>query len=118
MSATRSRIMKQLGLSLNLAGVLAGSAFLALPWHSATGGHTRPATAATSAPVHPRQASLWEAPASPDARRVADWVADTGDNAGSDFFIVDKKLARLYAFGADAVLRATTLALLGAAPQH
>lgn len=39
---------------------------------SATGGHTRPATAATSAPVHLRQASLGDAPASPDARRIAE----------------------------------------------
>lgn len=30
--------------------------------------------------------------ASPAARHVADWVADSRDSAGSDFLIVDKKI--------------------------
>ncbi len=53
--------------------------------------------------------------ASPEARHVADWVADSRDAAGSDFIIVDKKHARMYVFGADARLRGSTPVLLGAA---
>ena len=106
--------------------VLASSAFVALlfpsafgpalPWRAAPiAGRTEPAVAAASASVHHRHANFGDAPASPDARQFADWVAHTGDNAGSDFVIVDKKLARLYVFDADAGLRATTAVLLGAA---
>jgi len=54
--------------------------------------------------------------ASPDARYVADWVADSRDNAGSEFIIVDKKEARIYVFDADARLRASAPVLLGSAP--
>ena len=52
---------------------------------------------------------------SPDARHVADWAADTGDHANTDFVIVDKKYARVYVFDAQARLRAATPVLLGAA---
>src|SRR5476651_2060324 len=53
--------------------------------------------------------------ASRDARHVADWIADSGDAAGFDFIIVDKQYAKVYVFGGDARLRASTPALLGAA---
>lgn len=49
------------------------------------------------------------------ARHIADWVADSGDNMGSGFVIVDKKSARVYVFGPDAHLRGTSPVLLGAA---
>ena len=42
-------------------------------------------------------------------------MADTGDNAGSAFVIVDKKFATLYVFDADARVRGATAVLLGAA---
>ena len=111
------------------AGVLGGSVITVLlfpsvfgpasPWHPPFGGRVEPAIASPSpspsAAVQRRHASLGDAPASPEAREFADWVADTGDNAGSNFVIVDKKFARLYVFDANAGLRATTMVLLGAA---
>ncbi len=107
------------------AGALAGGAFTALlfppaigpapPWHSAIETGALPTAAEAPAAVRHRHARFGDAPASADARRFADWVADTGDNAGSDFVIVDKKSARLYVFDADAGLRATSVVLLGAA---
>ncbi len=55
-----------------------------------------------------------EAP-SPEARHVADWVADSRDNGNTDFIIVDKRDARVYVFDAKARLRGTAPVLLGAA---
>lgn len=52
---------------------------------------------------------------SPDARFVADWVADSGDNGGVGFIIVDKLGATAYVFGARAHLRASAPVLIGAA---
>jgi hypothetical protein len=54
-------------------------------------------------------------PASPEARHLADWVADSGDSTGSDFIIVDKKQTTVYVFSSDARLRAVSPVLLGAA---
>lgn len=107
-------------------GALASSAFTvlllpsafgpALPWPtSPIAGRIEPTVAAGSAAVHHRRANFGDAPASIDARQFADWVAHTGDNAGSHFVIVDKKFARLYVFDADAGLRGSTAVLLGAA---
>jgi hypothetical protein len=52
---------------------------------------------------------------SPDARQIADWVAESRDNAGSDFVIVDKKFATVHVFDSQARLRASSPVLLGAA---
>ena len=52
---------------------------------------------------------------SPDARFVADWVADSGDNGGEGFIIVDKQRATVYVFDARAHLRASAPVLIGAA---
>ena len=53
---------------------------------------------------------------SPDARHLADWVADSRDHADSAFVIVDKKYATVHVFDAAARLRGSTPVLLGAAP--
>lgn len=68
-----------------------------------------------SAGIGARSANFGKEPVSPDARHVADWVADSGDNAGVDFLIVDKKFARVYAFDANAHVRGSSAVLLGAA---
>lgn len=52
---------------------------------------------------------------SPDARRVADWVAAARDNGPRDFVIVDKPQARVFVFDAAGRLQAESAALLGAA---
>jgi len=53
--------------------------------------------------------------ASMEVRHIADWIADSRDNAGADFVIVDKKSARIYVFDHEARLRGTSPVLLGAA---
>lgn len=62
-----------------------------------------------------RLADFGDASPSPEARHVADWVADSRDNANADFIIVDKRAARVYVFDADARLRGSSPVLLGAA---
>ena len=52
---------------------------------------------------------------SPQVRQLADWIADSGDNAGDDFVIIDKQFAILHLFDASARLRASTAVLLGSA---
>ncbi len=49
------------------------------------------------------------------ARRVADWVVNSGDNQGLPFVIIDKIGAKVYVFDRQGRLRGATFALLGAA---
>ena len=62
-----------------------------------------------------RFAVIGDEPLSADARHVADWVADSRDNANRPFFIVDKKFTAVHAFDAEARRIASTPVLLGAA---
>lgn len=62
-----------------------------------------------------RFANFGAAKPSVDARYVANWIADSRDNAGAEFFIIDKKSARVYVFDAHAHLRANSPVLLGSA---
>lgn len=50
-----------------------------------------------------------------DARHLADWIADSRDNAGAHFVIVDKKHATVFVFDAAAHLRGSSPVLLGSA---
>jgi len=50
-----------------------------------------------------------------DARRLADWVARTGDAAGMEFLIIDKKNASLLVFDANARMKGMSTILIGAA---
>ena len=52
---------------------------------------------------------------SPDARRVADWIADNDDSNGKSFVLIDKQSATLYVFDGRARLFATSPVLLGSA---
>ena len=73
------------------------------------------AIAPAVAPSVARFADFGPETAPPDARHIADWVADSQNNAGMEFIIVDKKNARVYVFDATAHLRATSAVLLGSA---
>lgn len=66
-------------------------------------------------PATARTADFGTETASLDARRMADWIAASNNNAGKAFVIVDKKSSRLHAFDPDARLIASTPVLLGAA---
>jgi hypothetical protein len=74
------------------------------------------APAAVQPQARPRHlAELGNEPASTDVRRVANWIAVSGDNGPRAFAILDKQQAKVFLFGPDARLRAATPALLGSA---
>lgn len=60
-----------------------------------------------------RYANFAKEKPSDDARHIADWVADSRDNAHVEFFVIDKKAARIYVFDADAQLKGSSAVLLG-----
>lgn len=78
------------------------------------------ATAAAVAPIERagpfRPADFGRHAATPDVRYIADWVADSGDNQGLPYVILDKQDARVYVFDASARIIDSSPALLGAAP--
>ena len=63
----------------------------------------------------PKRANFELERASRDARQVADWIVDSGDNRGMPFSIVDKTDAKVFVFYADGQLRGAAAALLGLA---
>lgn len=72
----------------------------------------RPAKAPQPAPGVKR-AVFARVRASRDVRHIADWVVDSGDNAGLPFVIVDKTDARVYVFDSEGQIRGAAPALLG-----
>lgn len=52
---------------------------------------------------------------SPDARRMADWIVESGDSEGMPFVIVDKVDARVFVFDTGGRLQGASPALLGLA---
>jgi hypothetical protein len=69
----------------------------------------------TPAVLHPKRADFKKEVASHEARQVADWVVDSGNNLKMPFVIVDKKEAKVFVFHANGQLRGATPALLGLA---
>lgn len=63
----------------------------------------------------PRFADFRGEPASAEARHIADWVADSGDNRRLPYVVLDKRDARVFVFDAQGVLLGATPVLLGAA---
>ena len=74
-----------------------------------------PQSAHSASKVSQRQAEFHGVAASADAQGVANWIAASGDNEGSAFVIVDKKMAKVYVFDAQAQLRGASAALMGSA---
>ena len=121
--ARAAQARADIGVSVR-RGVLFGAALMALVLplalhpgrQGAVAVQVGAATAITSVvkPV-PRRADFAQQSASPDARQLADWVADSRDHADSAFVIVDKKHATVHVFDAAARLRGSTPVLLGAA---
>jgi hypothetical protein len=62
---------------------------------------------------HPKRANFEQERASHEARHVADWVVDSGDNRSMPFAIVDKTDARVFVFAANGRLRGAAPVLLG-----
>jgi hypothetical protein len=103
-------------------GILLGAAVLALVLPPGAASRltspsgARPATAVAQAPVHiPRDADFAGEPASPDAQRIAQWVAQTGDNKNMSFVILDKKNAKVFVFEPNGKLQGASPVLLGLA---
>ena len=84
---------------------------------SAQEGAAAPSTIETQPVVAHRakRANFERERASQDARHVADWVVDSGDNRRMPFVIVDKTDAKVFVFYADGRLRGAAPALLGLA---
>lgn len=73
-------------------------------------------TAPDAAPARvQRLAQFGSEAASADARRVANWIADSRDNGAMSFVILDKKDAKVFIFDRDGKLLASAPALLGSA---
>jgi len=108
-------------------GVLIGAAALVLtlpPAGLATLRSSAPGAVATAAqPTTPpieragpfRPAEFGSHAATADVRFVADWVADSGDNRGMPYVILDKRDARVYVFDATGRIVDSSPVLLGAA---
>ena len=71
---------------------------------------------ATPTPHRPHAADFGEVTPSDDAKYIANWVADSGDNTRLAFAILDKRDARVYVFDAGARLIGASPVLLGVAP--
>ena len=76
-----------------------------------------PDLSATPAPAerHGLRADFGRERASPDARRIADWIVDSTDNRGLPFVIVDKVDARVFVFDAGGRVQGAAPPLLGSA---
>jgi len=66
-------------------------------------------------PDSPKKADFLREPASKEARDMADWVVDSGDNHGLPFVMVDKVDAKVFVFDKYGNLRGATPALVGLA---
>lgn len=62
---------------------------------------------------HPKWANFAGEPGSRSARQLADWVADSRDNRGMPFAIIDKANAKVFVFDAFGRLRGAAPILLG-----
>ena len=71
---------------------------------------TQPAVA-----PHPKRANFEGEHKSEQARHMADWVMDSGDNRGMPFAIIDKMDAKVFVFDAHGRLRGAAPVLLGLA---
>ena len=68
-----------------------------------------------AAQVPPPLAQFGSEPASAEVRLVANWALHSGDPKGRAVVVVDKKDAKVYAFGRDGALQGTAPTLLGSA---
>lgn len=74
-----------------------------------------PVFGASSGVAQPQSADFLGVIPSKDARRVADWVVNSGDNDGLPFVIIDKIRAKVFIFDKNGRLLGATFALLGKA---
>jgi hypothetical protein len=63
----------------------------------------------------PLRAAYFEGEISPEAQRLAHWVARSNDHADTNFVLIDKKSASIHVFDAEARLLGSSPVLLGGA---
>ena len=73
------------------------------------------AESALSVPRTPRQADFGPTQASDEAKRLANWIVDSGDNQQRFFVLIDKKQTHIFLFNALGTLVSSTPVLIGAA---
>lgn len=102
-------------------GVLIGAAALVviLPPYLYFRPHSKPPAATAKAPAQPqrqhRHADFASETPSPDARRIANWVADSRDNAQRWFVVLDKREAKVFLFDRDGKLQVAVPTVIGSA---
>jgi hypothetical protein len=74
-----------------------------------------PSASAAEVAGSPRRAEFALEQPSRDARQLADWVVDSGDNLAKPFVVVDKVNAKVFVFDAVGRIRGAAPALLGLA---
>ena len=106
-----AHMLQILGLGLLFGSVSTWSA--AAPLHDAAALHGNQTAAQAVVAPAAKRAHFAQELASPEARGIADWVLDSGDNHGLPFVIVDKAQAKVFVFTPDGHLRGAASALLG-----
>lgn len=113
--ARATLVFRRFGQGIGLAVLLALHPVLAV----AGDGGSAPGLVGALTAAAPHQdassasATDWQQSASSEVRHVADWVADSGDNGGKPYMIIDKINARVFVFDARGSLQGTDPALLG-----
>jgi hypothetical protein len=74
-----------------------------------------PAVAAEQQQAGVKRAAFAKVAASPDVRKIADWVVDSSDNKDLPFAIIDKKNARIFVFEPNGHVKGAAPVLLGLA---
>jgi hypothetical protein len=114
-------LAKALGLVLVAASLTLDPAFAAGTSPSVPGrpvSAVAPVAATAEEPVvatGTSRADFGHEEASPDARRIAHWIMESGDNRDTPFVIVDKIDSKVYVFDAQGRLRGASPALVGLA---
>ena len=114
----RSELVAGIKQGLLIGVVILAIGLPAVHWYRVT--HRAPAGSVATAALHmrqePRFADFANEQASPDAKFVANWVADSGDNRNLSFVIIDKRNTKVFVFDQAGKLIGATPVLLGAAP--
>ncbi len=113
--------MRRSGARQRLAGAVSGivlAVLLALQPGRAFASGVEGAASTAHPAVAPNAVTqeLQQASASPEVQYVAQWVAESGDNAGMPYIIIDKVNAKVFVLDVHGHLQGTAPALLGMVP--
>lgn len=100
------------GLCAHQAFAASDAAPASRPDRAASPSDTKPEPVAAP---RPKRVNFERESVSQDARHMADWIVDSGDNRSLPFAIIDKIDAKVFVFHADGRLRGAAAVLLGLA---